>query len=81
MFWKKKQETRLTSDEYEKILKRIVELSSSFEEFKIKLLKLETDFRSIRGKLNSHISGEKTEDDIESIFPTSKGLNKITPFG
>jgi len=53
---------RVNSIEYEKLSKRIVELSSICEELQNKFKILETNYNDLRGKFNRKLSGIKKEE-------------------
>lgn len=73
MFWKKNED--LNSDEYEKLTKRIIELSAKFEELENKFKILGTNYDNLRGNFNRKLSGIKKEDPSEADEET-KTINK-----
>lgn len=61
--------TKLNSDEYEKLTKKIIELNASLEEIKKKFEVITTNMTSLRGLINRRIGGKDIEVD------ESQGLN------
>jgi len=72
MFWTKKP---MKSEEYEELSKRFVKLQTEIDILVNKVGKLETDFRSQRGKINSMLS-EVEEDTPQQ----TKSFNTLNPF-
>jgi len=58
-FWKKKE---LNSDEYEKICKKIIDLTLQIEVTSTKLGILQTEFENQRANFNAKLRGKKPED-------------------
>lgn len=56
MIFRKK--TKINSDEYEEIVKKIVAVVGGIDVLKTKVEVLETNFRSLRAKVNRNISQE-----------------------
>ena len=80
MFWNKKknaEQTNLNSAEYEKLLKKSVEVTAKLEELQIKLEVLRTDLQDMRGKFNRKLRGIRLEEEEET-----KDINNpvILPF-
>lgn len=65
MWFKKTNENKITSEEYEKLLKRIIEISGSLQELHNKFKILETNYDNLRGNFNRKLSGiKKSEEEI-----------------
>lgn len=67
MMWpfRKSNEQKLNSDEYEKISKRITEFSAKLEELENKFKILTTNYDNLRGNFNRKLSGIKGEEKVE----------------
>jgi hypothetical protein len=68
MFWNKSknaEQTNLNSADYEKLLKKSVEVTAKIEELQIKLEVLRTDLQDMRGKFNRKLRGIRLEDQEE----------------
>lgn len=85
MFWKKKNENKnadpLNSLEYEKCLKRFVELNTAIETLKVKYENLETGLSSLRGKFNQRARGERNRETDEETQQEEKYINNEVPIG
>jgi len=71
MFWSKKNE--ITSIEYEKLSKRVIELFSELEDIKVQVKILGTNYDNLRGNFNRKLAGVKKEEETEK---TEKDINK-----
>lgn len=86
-FWKKLKSNEngyINSAEYDRVYKRIVELSAAIEELKNKIAILNTNYDNLRGNFNRKLSGlkevkeeqekEETENNIKaSVFLSPNG--------
>jgi hypothetical protein len=61
--------TKVNSDEYEKLTKKIIDLNATVEEIKKKFEVLTTNYNSLRGLINRKLTGKDLEED------QSQGLN------
>ena len=72
----------MKSDEFEDLIKKNSAVCGSIALLEQKVAKIETDFRSLRGKLNLLIS---KDDEIEESgitpFNPAKNINSLKPFG
>jgi len=59
MFWKK---TRINSDEYEHLHKRVTELNSLVLELSAKVASVQSDAANLRGQFNRKLTGIKKEE-------------------
>jgi len=81
MFWKKKevkQETPLRSDEYEIIFKKLLTLNAEVETVSLKIRNLDTELRSVRSKVNQHIT--KEVEQVENQTNEDNGGSFLNPF-
>lgn len=62
MFWKN---TKINSDEYEKLTKRIVDLYGIIEELSSKIRVVQSDNANLRGQFNRKLLGLKKEEQVE----------------
>lgn len=62
MFWKK---SKVNSDEYEFLLKRISELKAEVAELSSKVAAVTSDAANLRGQFNRKVSGIKKEESKE----------------
>jgi len=87
--WKRSQGNdakHLNSDEYERVLKRISELSSELGVCKANLEILRTDLANLRGKFNQRLRGSKHEEEqtteaTKSESDLTKDLYPEIPLG
>jgi flagellar biosynthesis chaperone FliJ len=63
MFWNKK----INSDEYEKLAKKITEMSEEISTVSNNLKILETNYNDLRGKFNRKLAGIKQSENNDSI--------------
>lgn len=77
LFKKKDLDKFLTSDEFKTLEKKNVEFSSAIDILKQKMEMQETNFRSLRSKINCHISNEPLEEERK---PTKKGEDASLEF-
>lgn len=75
--FKKSNETRLNSSEYEHISKKIVELVTDIEELKNKFKILSTNYDNLRGNFNRKLSGLKGEEKVEPKEEESEEAKSI----
>ena len=79
MFWHNK---RLTSDEYETIIKRVITLEADMDRIKALFDNIRTSVSSLRGIINRKIGGADDRTDsptpsgIEDGFDELRKLNK-----
>ena len=75
MFWKK---TKVNSDEYEYLHKRITELSNLISELTAKIAAVQSDAANLRGQFNRKVSGIKSIEQKEE----TQGINNpvILPY-
>ena len=59
-FWKK---TKINSDEYEYLHKRITELSNLVSELSAKIATVQSDAANLRGQFNRKLSGLKANEE------------------
>jgi len=78
-FKKKQLDEFLTSAEFKSLEKKNVEFSSAIDILKQKMDLTETNFRSIRGKLNQHILREPQEEEKVTPKEEEKTENSIKP--
>jgi len=79
-FWSKKTNGKaLNSEEYELISKKIVTFSTNLDQISVKLDALDTQFRSLRGKINSFISENPPENETGYQYSKQKDP-KVSPF-
>lgn len=63
---------KLTSDEYEKVLKKISELNAEVALLRSEQEALKTNQNSLRGMINRRFGGEQTkEENLNTGFPFS----------
>lgn len=60
-FWRKNDP--INSQEYEKIVKRLIDIDARMEDLSVKYKILETNYNDLRGKFNRKLSGLKKEDE------------------
>lgn len=77
-FWKKSSEV-INSIEYEKLFRRIIELSARTEELHNKISILQTNYDNLRGNFNKKLSSIKKEEEIKEIDTFNN--NSDVPFG
>lgn len=79
-FWKK---TQVNSDEYEKLSKKIIDLSSDVQELTAKIRTITSDVSNLRGLFNRKLIGLKKEEvgEVEEQ-QEQKGINNqvILPY-
>lgn len=66
----KRNETRINSEEYERITKRLIDFSARIEELENKFKILQTNYDNLRGNFNRKLTGikkEETEEETQSI--------------
>lgn len=75
MFWKK---SKVNSDEYEYLHKRITELSNLISELTAKIAAVQSDAANLRGQFNRKVSGIKSTEQKEE----TQGINNpvILPY-
>lgn len=78
-FWNRKvQNNGLKTEEYEELSKKIITFSTKLAEISAKIDLLDTQSRSLRGKLNQMIYKEDEEEDqsqpYKSPIPTEKSM-------
>ena len=74
MFWHKK---RLTSDEYEKIIRRVIGLEADMDRVKALFDNLRTSVSSLRGIFNRKIGGGDDRDDSTTPSGIDDGFNEL----
>lgn len=82
MWFKKRNETRINSEEYESVAKKLIELSTRLEELHNKFKILETNYDNLRGNFNRKLAGirkeekpEESENNLKpSVFLNPNGL-------
>ena len=75
MFWHKK---RLTSEEYEKTIKRVITLEAEVDRLKRLLDSSSSAVSSLRGLVNRKLSGKDVNIDEESSVPViDDGFNDL----
>lgn len=72
MFWKK---TKVNSDEYEYLHKRITELSNLITELTAKIAAVQSDAANLRGQFNRKVSGIKKEEQQEHKEEETQSIN------
>jgi len=74
MFWKN---TKINSDEYEKLTKRIVDLYAIIEELSSKIRVVQSDNANLRGQFNRKLLGLKKEEAQEENTETQSINNQV----
>lgn len=64
MFWKN-EKTQVNSAEYEKLYKKLLEISASVEELTLKYKILSTNYDNLRGNFSRKLRGLKEEEKEE----------------
>jgi len=69
---------KLNSEEYEKLSKKITELSADLNELSSKVRIIQSDNANLRGQFNRKLSGIKKDEDVEETQDINKGV--LLPF-
>jgi predicted transcriptional regulator len=78
MFWKKKkEETEINSQEYETLLRRLLEVKHEISALNSKFEALQTNYNDLRGKFNRKLNIIK---DQEGDHTETQLLNTLNPF-
>lgn len=86
MFWRKndnRDKNIMDSDSYERIIKRIAELTSRIDIFETKFKLLQTDVENLRGNFNRKLSGIAKEIQESTPKTETESFNNSydVPFG
>jgi hypothetical protein len=87
MFWKKNKnddlhKTNLNSDEYERLFKRILEVSAAVTDCNNQLKVLSTNLDNLRGNFNRKLAGIAKEEQAEEKKIIESFNNSVElPFG
>ena len=73
ILFRKKLIPNLGSEEYEKLVKRIIELNGFYEQLKTKIEILNTNYDNLRGNFNRKLSGIKLEEEKKTENINSDG--------
>ena len=79
LFKKKELDKFLTSEEFKTLERKNVEFSSAIDILKQKMELTETNFRSIRGKLNHHILKDPEEEEKVAPKEEEESETNIKP--
>ena len=77
MFWKNKE---LTSEEYNKVLKKIGGLEADVFQLAAKYEALNTSYNDLRGKFNRKLYPLKKEEEEKQQDETESNLKTFNPF-
>lgn len=85
MFWKKSNDSNknpLNSDEYERLVKRLVDVNSDISLCKVNIRLLETNMENLRGKFNVKIGRKELEEKKPDDKPVETIINnEFVAFG
>ena len=70
-FWNKK----INSEEYEKLSKKLIELSNEIGELSSKIKLVQSDNANLRGQFNRKLLGFKKEETPQENTEESQGIN------
>lgn len=73
-FWNNK---KVNSDEYEKLAKKITDLSSSVDELTAKIRIITSDVSNLRGLFNRKLTGIKKEEQVQEEEETKDINNTV----
>lgn len=81
MFWRKNKETKLNSDEYESVVKKLISFTEKIETLEVRIKTLTTDVENLRGQFNRKLNKIKKEE-LQEETPQEQNINNpvILPY-
>lgn len=75
MFWRNNNKKSLSSEEFEKLLRRIIDLDGKIASLEITYKKIEADCNNLRGNFNRRLKGIKRDEELEEETEETQNLN------